>query len=184
LPHGFLHNENERRKWQNPETILADLALRPAMTFVDIGCGEGFFALPAARIVGETGRVYAVDGRDEAIRRLNRQAAREGLNNISSRVGEAEDTILCERCADIIFLGIVLHDFRDPHRVLTNARKMLKPSGQLVDLDWKREPMDIGPPLRIRFSEQEASKLIISAGFTTDLAKEAGPYHYIIVARP
>ena len=96
MVHGFLHNENERRKWQNPETILANIALRHGMTFVDIGCGEGFFALPAARIVGETGRIYALDGRDEAIDRLNQQAAREGLNNISARVGEAEDTILCE----------------------------------------------------------------------------------------
>ena len=184
MARGFLHDEQCRRRWQTPEAILAEIRLCCGMTFADIGCGEGFFVLPAARIVGETGIIYALDESDDAISRLNQRAASEGLTNITSRVASAEDTILCDHCADIVFFGIVLHDFKDPRRVLTNAMKMLKPTGILVDLDWKREPMDVGPPLVLRFSEQEASKLIMSANFTIELTKGAGPYHYVVVARP
>ena len=48
---GILRDEQERRKWQNPEDILAEIGLRSGMTFMDIGCCQGFFTIPAARIV-------------------------------------------------------------------------------------------------------------------------------------
>ena len=55
-PHRHRFNEAERRKWQNPEAILVDIGLAPGFTFVDVGCNDGFFALPAARVVGEGGK--------------------------------------------------------------------------------------------------------------------------------
>ena len=100
-----------------------------------------------------------------------------------TRVGTAEDTVLCNACADIVFFGIVLHDFSDPALVLVNARKMLKPEGCLVDLDWKKESMDFGPPLDIRLSEERAIGLIEGAGFKVERQEETGQFHYIIVAR-
>jgi len=182
--HRFFQDETERRKWQNPEAILVEIGLRHGFTFMDIGCGYGFFALPAARLVGEKGKVYGLDADAEAIKMLKRKAVKEGLKNLNLKVGEAENTILCEACADIVFFGIVLHDFEDPARVLMNAKKMLKPTGRLVDLDWKKEPMEFGPPLRIRFSEEEAVSRIEAAGFKINSVKEARPYHYIIIAKP
>ena len=182
--HHCFHDEKERRRWQNPEAILRDVGLNAGFTFIDVGCGDGFFALPAARFVGEKGRVYALDGNDEAIDRLNKKAAMQGLRNLVCKVGEAEETVLCEGCADIIFFGIVLHDFEDPVKVLTNAKRMLKTTGRLVDLDWKKEPMEPGPPLRIRLSEEEAALLIESVGFRIGTVKETGPFHYVIIAKP
>ena len=67
--------------------------------------------------------------------------------------GKAEDLILCDAGADIVFFGIVLHDFENPSKVLANAHSMLKKTGKLIDLDWKQEPMEFGPPLHIRFGE-------------------------------
>lgn len=182
--HRSFHAEVERRRWQNPEAILAEIGLRPGFTFMDIGCGEGFFALPAARLVGEGGKVYALDINEDAIRRLKEKAVNEGLRNIELKVGVAEETVLCEACADIVFLSIVLHDFEDPARVLRNARRMLKHTGRLIDLDWRKEPMEPGPPLRIRFSEEQAASRIKAAGFRIEAVKELGPYHYMIIARP
>jgi len=180
----FPHDEEDRRRWQNPDAILVDIGLKPGCTFMDIGCGDGFFTLPAARLVGEKGRVYGLDAEAEAISRLNEKAAKEGLRNLTLKVAEAEWTILCEACGDIVFFGIVLHDFKDPRRVLKNAKRMLKPDGRLINLDWKKEPMEFGPPLRIRFSEREAKSLIEEVGFKTETVKEAGPYNYLIIARP
>lgn len=184
IPGAFYHDENERRKWQNPEAILAEVGLKPGFVFVDIGCGTGFFALPAARVVGNKGKVYGLDANEAAIKELKEKAEKEELRNLVLKLGEAEQFIFCERCADIVFFGIDLHDFRDPAKVLQSARKMLKPNGRLVDLDWKKEPMELGPPLEIRFSEEETEKLIKDAGFKIKMRKEAGPYHYMIVAVP
>lgn len=179
-----LHPYDLRRRWQNPEAILADIGLKSGFTFMDIGCGDGFFSLPAARLVGEKGKVYCLDMDAEALERLKRRAAKAGLRNLILKVGEAEETVLCESCADRVFFGIVLHDFKDPKNALKNARRMLKPTGRLVDLDWAKKPMELGPPLRVRFSEEEAARRIEAAGFKIEYVREAGPYSYMIVAKP
>ncbi len=177
-------DDRERRKWQEPEAILSHISLKPGNTFIDIGCGNGFFALPAARIVGERGAVYGIDISSAAIADLKKEAQKENLNNIRLTVGKAEETVICERCADFVFIGIALHDFQDPSRVLENARKMVKPAGKLIDLDWKKEPMPFGPPVSIRFNETKARGLLEAAGFDVDNTENSGPYHYIITARP
>jgi ubiquinone/menaquinone biosynthesis C-methylase UbiE len=177
-------DDHERRRWQNPEAILSSIGLRDGFTFIDIGCGGGFFALPAARIVGERGKVYGLDTNADSIASLKEQAASEGLKNLYLTIGRAEETIICKQCADIIFVGMALHDFQDASKVLKNARIMVKPTGKLGNLDWKKEPMELGPPLRIRFGEEMAVGLIEEAGFTVETIKDSGHYHYLVIAKP
>lgn len=178
----FPIDDPERRKWQDPEKILTDIGLEPGMTFVDVGCGDGYFSIPAARMVGQEGKVISIDIDKGAILRLQQRAAEEELGNLSAEARAAEETIACEKCADFVFFGIDLHDFADPSQVIRNAKRMLRQSGLLVDLDWKPEPMPFGPPLEKRFSIGKAQQLIESAGFHIISTKEAGPYHYIIIA--
>jgi ubiquinone/menaquinone biosynthesis C-methylase UbiE len=178
------YEDSERRKWQDPEAILTGIGLKSGLTFADIGCGSGFFTLPAVRTVGENGRVYGLDANASLIAALKDQASREGLNNLRLTVGRAEESPVCDRCADIVFFGIALHDFQDPSKVLENARRTVKPNGRLVNLDWKKEPMELGPPLRIRFDVTTAANLIKAAGFTIETIVDSGPYHYLIIARP
>ncbi|HLN89008.1 MAG TPA: class I SAM-dependent methyltransferase [Candidatus Binatia bacterium] len=179
---GFNLDEATRRSWYSPETILKDL--HSGLVFIDIGCGDGFFSFLAARKVGPNGKVYAVDIDASAIERLKQKAAAEGVKNIVAKVGKAEEAIFCIKCADVVFYSMDLHDFDDPAKVLRNAKQMLKPIGQLIDLDWKKIEMPFGPPVSIRFSEEHAAGLIRSAGFTVENVAEAGPFHYLITAKP
>lgn len=172
----------ERLAWQNPDQILRSIGVGEGETFVDVGCGDGFFALPAASMVGPTGVVYGVDTDERRLNRLLAQAREQGLANIRLIRGEAEETVPCQGCADIVFFGICLHDFADPITVLQNARLILKPGGLLVDLDWKKEEMPIGPPFRIRFSEEDATALIAGAGFLVNSIVPSGPYCYLLIA--
>ena len=181
---GFSLDEATRRSWFNPETILETAGLRSGMVFVDVGCGDGFFTIMAAQVVGPKGMVYAVDTDPSAIDRLKRKASDKRLINVKAVAAEAEETVFCNECADIVFYSIVLHDFHDPVKVLINAKQMLKPSGRLVNLDWKKRQMVHGPPFRIRFSEEQAQTLIRNAGFTVENAHEVGRDHYVIVAKP
>jgi ubiquinone/menaquinone biosynthesis C-methylase UbiE len=125
----FGSADPERRKWQDPEKILSSIGVAPGMVFIDMGCGDGYFALPAARMVGPQGKVYAVDSDAAAVGRLRKQAAEEGLDNLFWEVREAEETVVCKGCADFVFFGIDLHDFRDPSQVLLNAKKNAPPTG-------------------------------------------------------
>jgi ubiquinone/menaquinone biosynthesis C-methylase UbiE len=184
MPHRqFPANDPQRRKWLDPERILSDIGLAPGMIFVDVGSGDGYFAIPAARMVGPTGKVIAIDINADAILRLRQNAAEKGLGQILAEVRSAEETVACEGCADIVFFGINLHDFNDAPQAIRNAKSMLKPSGLLADLDWKPEPMPFGPPLKRRFSVDKATQLIEAEGFDVRSVSDAGPNHYIILAK-
>jgi ubiquinone/menaquinone biosynthesis C-methylase UbiE len=180
----YFGEEALRRRWRNPEVTLKSVGLSAGMVFADVGCGDGFFAVPAAQLVGEKGVVYAVDVDTSAIERLKDKASEKGLKNVTAKVGEAEETVFCEECADMVFYSRVLHDFKDPAKVLQNAKRMLKRAGTLVDLDWKKKRTVLGPPVRIRFSEEQATSLIRAAGFTIESVKDAGRNFYVITAKP
>ena len=93
---------------------------------------DGFFTIPAAKIVGPKGKIYGVDVDANAIERLHLKADEARIDVfLETRVAEAETTIFCKKCADIIFYGTVLHDFRDPIKVLKNTADMLAPSGKI-----------------------------------------------------
>lgn len=180
--HGnFSLDETTRRSWYNPEAILVDL--KEGMTFADIGSGDGYFAVLAAKKVGAKGKVYAVDINPSGVEKLKAAATAQGLKNIAAQVGEAEKAIFCRECVDFILLSMDLHDFRDPTKVLFNAKEMLKPTGLLVDLDWKKVSMPFGPPVSIRFSEEYVVGLLRMSGFTLVDVKDAGPYHYMVTAK-
>ena len=172
------------RQWHHSGLSLESIGLRAGMTFMDVGCGYGFFTIPAASIVGETGKVYAVDVDAISIDQLKRDAAEKGLKNIHVEVAPAEDTVFCNACADIVFYNTVLHDFRDPAKVLRNAKTMIKPSGKLVNVDWKKKPTEFGPPVPIRFSEEHAASLIKKAGFTIESVDDFESDFYIVTAKP
>jgi len=180
---GFSLDETTRRSWYNPEEILKDVGLGDGMVFADVGCGEGFFSLLAAKTVGASGIVYAVDSDATAIERLRAKAEEKHLQNIRVKTALAEKTVFCTSCVDIIFYSMVLHDFNDPMKVLRNAKKMLKPGGLVVDLDWKKQQVTFGPPFKIRFSEQDAMGLLKMSGFTLVKVNQAGPFHYIVEAK-
>ncbi len=98
---GFNLDEATRRSWYSPEAVLQNL--RSGMVFLDIGCGDGFFSILAAKKVGETGKVFAVDIDASAIEKFKQKAEAQGLKNIVAKVGKAEDTVFCNGCADFIF---------------------------------------------------------------------------------
>ncbi|MBM3940905.1 MAG: class I SAM-dependent methyltransferase [SAR202 cluster bacterium] len=175
-------NDEVRRQWQDPDAVLFSIGLRAGHTFVDLGCGRGFFALPAAARVGERGHVFGVDINAEAIATLVEAAKEQRLGNLTGLVGEAETTQVCDGCADVVFIGIALHDFRDPVQALRNAKGMLKPGGRLVNLDWKKQETPYGPPQEIRFDEAKAVSLIEQAGLRVTEVRNSGVYHYTVTA--
>ncbi len=177
------YNHAERRLWQDASAILFQIGLKPGDTLADLGCGDGYFSIPAARIVGDSGKIYAIDISIEAISELKTGASAAGLNNIQTAVGAAESTLLCHNCADVVLLANVLHDFADPIAALKNASSMLKRGGVLANLDWKKDKGQIhGPPFTRRFDQAKASNLLQQTGFKVMSSKLAGPFHYLLIA--
>jgi ubiquinone/menaquinone biosynthesis C-methylase UbiE len=180
----FPPDDPARLRWQDPGRVLDAIGVAPGWTFLDVGCGEGYFALPAAGKVGPSGRVCGIDADAEAVTLLGEHAKRSGLSWVTAQAGPAEETLLCSGCGDVVFFGICLHDFADPERVLRNARRMVRDTGILADLDWHAREMGIGPPLEKRFSAEHAMAMIRDAGFHRLSLQDCGPYHYLVLARP
>jgi ubiquinone/menaquinone biosynthesis C-methylase UbiE len=176
-------DDPERRKYQNPEAILARIGLKAGDIFVDSGCGGGFFALPAARIIGKSGKLYGVDTNAEGIADLKRLASQEVLENLELKIGNAEETVFCEHCSDIVFFGLVVVHLTDPVKAMENARIMLKTDGRLAVFDWKKKLTRQGPPMEQRLSEGQVVNFIKTAGFGAITVEDCGPYHYLITAR-
>ncbi len=66
-----------------PETILKQIGLQGGMQVADLGCGAGYFALPAARLVGSRGKVYAVDVQKSALAQVRKEAQSQGMHILS-----------------------------------------------------------------------------------------------------
>lgn len=173
--HQFSYDEATRRRFQNPEKILKSIVLREGMVFIDLGCNDGFFSIPAAKLVTKTGYVVGVDIDDEALHRLETKAQTENIDNISTIHSAAETVVIKEGVADFVFLGTVLHDFNDPVKVLKNAKEMLKENGLIYNYDWQKIRQTKGPPYDIRFSKEHVEQLALESGLvvvsSTDINK-------------
>jgi ubiquinone/menaquinone biosynthesis C-methylase UbiE len=75
----------ERKKELDPLKYLKEKGLKKGMTFADIGCGPGFFVFPASEIVGEKGKVYALDTQQEMLNELNKRRPSENVVVLNQR---------------------------------------------------------------------------------------------------
>ncbi len=176
--HHFTYNKNQRRKILNPDLILQQAGLKKGMIMVDLGCNDGYFSIPAASIVKETGKILGIDIDEIAVKRLKDTASENNLLNIYTFISSAEDFLPGENFVDLILLSTVLHDFSDPLKVLRNANKMLKTTGKLVNIDWIKQHSDFGPPFEKRFSSDKARNLLEQTGFSITLTDEINDLFY------
>lgn len=154
------------------------------MTVADLGCGNGFFTLPAANIAGESGKVWAVDVLEEALSkvmslvRINRYKNVRTLRyDLESGAASSIESLSC----DFAVIGKVLPQLQQPQNFIREAYRMLKTGASVLLIEWKKQQTPIGPPFDARIAEEEARALFTKQGFK--LAKElpADSYHYALL---
>jgi ubiquinone/menaquinone biosynthesis C-methylase UbiE len=129
--------EYRLRDWlRSPVAILKDAGLRPGMNVLDLGCGPGGFSVAAARLVGQTARVYAVDISPIALRSVLKAAARAGIGNLRTVLGPALVDVQ-PGSVDIALLYDVLHDLPEPDTALEDVHRLLKREGLLSVRDHR-----------------------------------------------
>lgn len=166
-----------------PEQTLRTLGLtEDCSTAVDVGCGYGTFAIPAARIT--CGTVYALDIDPEMVAHTKAKAEAEQLNNLVVRQCDFEEhgSGIDDATADYVMLFNILHAER-PHVQLREAWRILKPNGKLAVMHWKYGTTPRGPSMRIRLRPAQCRELVAEAGFVPDPLVELPPHHYGFIAR-
>jgi len=122
--------------------VSQQIGIRRGQTILDFGCGSGAYAIPAASIVGEQGRVYALDKDKEALDELMQKAESAGLKNVERMDTSGELEIeLTNESVDVVLLFDVFHSFFFPQadgrrRLLGEIYRIMKPSAFLSVSVW------------------------------------------------
>ena len=144
-----------RRLIHRPDKILGEY-IEPGQTVLDLGCGSGTFTIAMARMVGEAGRVIAVDVQEEMLQMVKQKAVKEGLASRITTHKSKPDGIGISDKVDFALAFYMIHEVPDVGAFLMEAASLLKPSGRLL----------IAEPL-IHVSESSFKK-------TVDAARLAG----------
>ena len=189
MPHKFdpAHmaelDREDRREWQSPR-ILLDLArVRPGMATADVGCGIGYFAIPAAKRVGSKGMVFAIDTEADMLRELRRRLRAGKIANVRPVQSAEQEIPLPDACADVAWSVNTFHEFEDSVALLREVRRLLRPGGSVLLVDWKPIDTPMGPPLEVRVSAREISRALRAAGFTGVSERRVYAYHTVVVGR-
>lgn len=120
-----------RRRFHRPEEMFAAY-LEPGMTALDIGCGMGYFSIGMARMLGDTGRVVAVDLQQEMLDALRQRADRAGVGARIHTHRCAANALNIEEQADFALAFWMVHEVPDADRLLSEIRANLKAGGRLL----------------------------------------------------
>jgi len=167
-----------RTKYLPTRIILAEAGLRPGQTFLDVGAGTGYFAFPAAEIVGGTGRVIAVDVSGEMLEEIRKRASAKGVGNVETRRSEEYDVLVEPGTIDTALIAAVLHEIDDKVRFLAAVAETLKPGGSLCVVEWVKKIMSMGPPVEDRLEIKEAAGLLARVGLSVALERKYNDVFY------
>jgi ubiquinone/menaquinone biosynthesis C-methylase UbiE len=134
----WLVRESRQRE-EDCKRLLAALKVKPGETVCDLGCGNGFYTLRLARLVGPKGKVYAVDIQPEMLKMLNERAKKERIGNVTLILGSVINPRLPEGQIDLVLLIDVYHEFSYPEQMLAAIRKSLKPQGRIALAEFRAE---------------------------------------------
>ncbi len=144
-----------RDGYQKPAEVLKALRIREGEVIADIGSGSGYFTLPLARAVGKTGRVYAVDINPDMIRHLNRRIRDLGVTNVVTVLCAPDDPLLADASVDRFFICDTWHHIEGHPKYLALLKRMLKPGGQVIMVDFKKVKTPMGPPMEMRIARDD-----------------------------
>ena len=117
--------------FRDPYKALNAAGLKPGQKVLEVGCGPGFFTVPAARIVGEKGSVHALDINPFAVERVQQKIEQEGVTNVKTILADATQTGLPGQSFDLAFVFGFAHAIGDMENILTELHRLLKPAGIL-----------------------------------------------------
>jgi SAM-dependent methyltransferase len=175
--------------WPAPGETLRELGLSAGASVAEIGSGNGYFALPAARIA-DPARVYALDVDESLLDELAEVADLQGIDNVVPVHGDARSlTEHLPATVDVGLMANTFHGIDDPVAVVEQAAAFLASDGTFVVINWRDSPRETttvagqprGPPSDIRLSPAETKRIVENA---TDLSvarqTDLPPYHYAL----
>jgi len=171
---GAASRDAQRDEWQKPEEVIRALEIGPEDVVADIGAGSGYFARRFAR---HARKVYAVDVDARALE----SAARGAPPNLTTIVAAEDDPKLPHGEVNLVFFCNTMHHIRNRAQYLRNLARALAPGARVVNIDFHKKPLPVGPGLSHKLDETEALRDFEAAGYRLARKHEFLPYQYFQV---
>jgi len=111
-----------------PKDLLKEVGMEPGFQVLDYGCGPGSYILPLAELVGNAGKIYALDINPSAIQSVQNIASKKQLANVETILSDCK-TGLPDNSIDVILLYDILHELSEPSKVFEELHRILRPEG-------------------------------------------------------
>lgn len=170
----------KRDAYQKPHEVMEALGIREGEIIADIGAGSGYFTMRLAKHAGPKGHVYAVDVNPDMIRHLHTRLRDAKLLNVSPILAPPDDPLLPEP-VDRFLIVDVWHHVEDQTKYLDVMKKLLKPGGQVVMIDFHKREMPVGPPVSMKIARDDLLKQMTQNGFRLTAEHTFLPYQYFLV---
>ncbi len=169
--------------FSDPQKNIAQFEVEHGMKVVDLGAGSGFYTIEAAKKVGTSGMVYAVDVQQDLLNKIKNSAGMIGLHNIEVVWGNIEKlggTKLRESVADRVILSNTLFQIApaDRDNLALEIKRLLKSGGKLMVIDWtagsSMKPVQTVPRML-------AEGIFQKVGLQLEKSFDAGDHHYGLI---
>ncbi len=180
------HYPHNTAGFAHPKRNIEALGVQKGMVVADLGSGSGAYVLAIARAMENTGKVYAIDVQKDLLRRTMNEANKEGLTNVHILWGDLEKehgTKLGDESCDLVLISNILFQVENKEQLLREARRILRPRGHLVIIDWSESFGGMGPTKKDVVDKNTALGYAEHIGFKFADEFQAGVHHYGLVFR-
>jgi len=171
--------------FSDPEHNIAQFKLDERMAVADLGAGSGAYTIAAAERVRDFGRVYAVEVQRDLLSRIKNLASSKNLSNVEVLWGDVESeggTKIADGVVDAAIVANILFQVEDKQGFIKELRRILKPAGKVLVVDWRESYGNMGPAPDAVFQARDARELFEGGGFVIKQEIDAGDHHYGFVA--
>lgn len=174
-----MFESSDRDDWQKPDQVISFMNIPEKALIADIGSATGYFPVRFAKIVTK-GLVYGIDIEPDMVKFLKHRAEENNIKNLISILGKPDNPLIPQK-VDFIFICNTYHHINEREKYFSKLRKMLKPEGQLVIVDFRKGDLPVGPPDKNKLSPKLVMDELAVAGYTLDRKYEKLPHQYMLI---
>src|SRR3989344_2948953 len=170
--------------FSDPSYNIEQFNLQSGMKVADFGAGSGFYALAAAKAVGDKGKVYAIDVQKDLLDKLKSEASHKGFHNVEVLWGDVArlgGTKLRDQSVDAVIIANLLFQIEEKQELVNETRRVLKPKGRVMLVDWSESYGGIGPIQGHVVNRRAGRDLFEPSGFVFERDIRAGSHHWGVV---
>lgn len=164
----------------DPVKILKTLGLKENDIVADLGAGTGFYSVAAGHMVPQ-GKVYAIEVQKDFLTKIKHKIAEGRLHNVETFWGDIEKvggTKIKDGIIDAAIASNVLFQVENKDKFIEETKRILKPGGRVLLIDWSDASSSIGPSFGSIISKHKAREMFEKKGFAWERDIDAGHHHY------